>query len=807
MAGMELFSFQQEAADKIAAVALNYYVTGPDKMGGRPIPFVGQLKAVTGAGKTPVLAKVIGTLNPALILWTTKFGSVVDQTVANLRLGGKYHHLLGRGPVEVIKFSDIGSPAAWHQILEAKAGVTILVSTVAAWYTSETNDRLNVHRVNPDWGDKSRWEQLKTQRARPLWIVYDEAHNTTTEQVEFLDELGPSGFFVASASGLKGKLQLYLTNLPEEVRKERIVPVSTRAVVDAQLLKSTISIADYDSPVAEMLADVAARRDDLEKKLKALGRSTIPKAIYVVETSNPTAKGGDPRPVALWKVLVQQCKVKPESIAICTNTKDLPKDAIRVDTIDQLTPEHKHIIFNKKLQEGWDDPSVYVCYFDGKTESANRIQQVVGRALRQPGAKHLPDEDLNTAFFFLNCPNEAMEKIIDQLKEELHIYKGDDAPDDFEPFKIKEERRALARIKVKSELEGKLRVPRLQIEMPLADRLRKFIERKTIDFGDEDRAAGGRALVSVVSVRSGEVSQNTRDLLEDMQVRCGVYLQDQIRALSKDCLNAIHPATFSNQKLDKPACLKSKALEYYRGIALEVVRDYETQVQIEPLADESEATYVVGAYQPSGTIQKSFDHAAHPYYDNKAMNEDEIDVARALDKWAEYIWTRNRPRLDYGIPLPVKSGGSSVFYPDFLWWVRDTVWAIDPTGKFILEEKIRTKLLSVPAPLRIALITRGQYDSLYRKTSPGGWTLVRQRVGNPAPEVFEQLDDLLAVLVEGSGGRPDKAADKAATHAKMGRPAKEATKAKKAARLRPLRNPPRGESGLGHWQRRYSIAV
>jgi len=26
-------------------------------------------------------------------------------------------------------------------------------------------------------------------RKRPLWIVYDEAHNTTTEQVELLDDL------------------------------------------------------------------------------------------------------------------------------------------------------------------------------------------------------------------------------------------------------------------------------------------------------------------------------------------------------------------------------------------------------------------------------------------------------------------------------------------------------------------------------------------------------------------------------------------------------------------------------------------
>jgi len=198
--------------------------------------------------------------------------------------------------------------------------------------------------------------RLKLDRRRPLWIVYDEAHNTTTDQVELLDDLNPAGFFVASASHIKGKLQFYLTSLPEAVRNERIVPISTRAVVDAQLLKSTISLADYDSSTDEMIADVVKRRENLHRGLIGLSSSTIPKAIYVMETSNVRGKDADEsRPVAIWRTLVNLCKVPPESIAVCTNTKDLPRDAIRVENIDQLSDQFTHIIFNKKLQEGWDD--------------------------------------------------------------------------------------------------------------------------------------------------------------------------------------------------------------------------------------------------------------------------------------------------------------------------------------------------------------------------------------------------------------------------------------------------------------------
>src|SRR5438270_12938586 len=135
---------------------------------------------------------------------------------------------------------------------------------------------------------------------------------------------------------------------------------------------------------------------------------------------------------------------------------------------------------------------------------------------------------------------------------------------------------------------------------------------------------------------------------------------------------------------------------------------------------------------------------------NNRPRPDELDVAKALDKHEDHVWVRNKDRLDYGIPLPIKSGSSSVFYPDFLWWVKKTVWAIDPTGKFILLEKVRTKLMSVPAPLKIALITRGKLAPNYTVLADDGWSLLRFRTGNAAPETFDSIDDVLGALVQES---------------------------------------------------------
>jgi type III restriction enzyme len=258
-------------------------------------------------------------------------------------------------------------------------------------------------------------------------------------------------------------------------------------------------------------------------------------------------------------------------------------------------------------------------------------------------------------------------------------------------------------------------------------------------------------------MRDGTVSERTRDLLEDMRMRCGSYLQQQIRTRSRDCLNSIRSGVFSNNKLDKTACLHSKALNFYGELAEKVVREYESNVQLTLFADERDGTYVVGPYQPSGATEKVFDRAGHTHYDTKAFNPDELEVAKALDRWP-HVWVRNKSRLDYGIPLPVKSSGSSTFYPDFLWWVRGTVWALDPTGQFILEEKVRAKLLNVPDPLRIALLTRGKLDPQFRKFSNDGWSLLRRRMGNTQPETFDSIREVLMILVGDSDTKAKRSA-------------------------------------------------
>ena len=100
----------------------------------------------------------------------------------------------------------------------------------------------------------------------------------------------------------------------------------------------------------------------------------------------------------------------------------------------------------------------------------------------------------------------------------------------------------------------------------------------------------------------------------------------------------------------------------------------------------------------------------------------------------------------------MKSGTSNTFYPDFLWWIDDTCYAIDPTGAHILNEKVRGKLLAIANP-KIVLITRGRVSRDFSSVEPDdGWSTVRPLAGRaPSPEYFTSIRDALVRLAKEAG--------------------------------------------------------
>src|SRR5438045_12374 len=116
---IELFDFQQEAADKIADRFLEYY-SNPVQHGPKnqlhTVPFFQALASITASGKTVILADAVASIGAGLpvapvILWLSKGKVIVEQSLANLSAGGKYHHLLGDFDVRTLAEHNVDDVA------------------------------------------------------------------------------------------------------------------------------------------------------------------------------------------------------------------------------------------------------------------------------------------------------------------------------------------------------------------------------------------------------------------------------------------------------------------------------------------------------------------------------------------------------------------------------------------------------------------------------------------------------------------------------------------------------------------------
>lgn len=757
---IRLFDFQDQAASQLSE-AIEEWVQicaehGPPRLGRTPIPFVGHLKAVTGAGKTPILSTVVGDLKHGLVLWTSKSSAVVDQTARNLL--GKYRHLL---PRDTVVLRERPSKGEWERLIENERGLTIWVTTVGSWNEAEAAEaggkadaRLNMHRPQKDWGgDLSPWEQLRTQLRRPLYVVYDESHNQTPAQLDQLIGLNPVGFLMASATPPEGRFEQFAEVVSKdehlaEVAKKANVRIQTRDVVEAQLLKHTISVENFDSDADALLDEAVTLHRQLVAKAESEELDVNPKALYVVERSNPSAARGEvvSRPEAIWQFL-RDHGVPAEEIAVYTQTKVLPDEAVRVSSLAQLQPQHRHIICNRALQEGWDDPEAYIEYFDDESNSFVRISQVIGRALRQPGAGHFNEDDLNTATLFVRVANAQFESIVQGLKRELALYDVDDEGGGTSPaIRLRTRKEPLDPVPIKADLVGTYTLPEYQLgDAALDEELAEvgMLSRRT--YADVDLEAPGARTTRVISLRGDQEVTRYRELAASMRRPNGEYLRRRIVIGSRHCAHLIEPTTFTGPAFEQWACSGSNAQRQLAALAERIVRQFESTVDLVLNEIVGEETWEPRAHVPTNSLMESFTNALHPSYSRTAFNAEELAFAKTLDALNAGVWMRNPVRGDgYGIPLPMKAGGSSTFYPDFLWWVGDTCHALDPTGKHILDEKVRSKLLSIDLP-KISLLIKGRLSAnLTTHEASDHWTILRPRSGRPpAPEV---LPDLTAAL-------------------------------------------------------------
>jgi type III restriction enzyme len=167
-------------------------------------PFYQALSALTGGGKTPILADAVYQMRLSMpiepiVLWISKSRVVVDQTYGNFQSGGKYAHLIDKFCVSYLRNLN-------DNIISDGTSPLIALATTGTFNQKDQEDStLRIYQAVLDKSPISLWDLLKQRKTtegykRDLIIVYDEGHNLSDQQIDLLFELEPEAILVASAT-------------------------------------------------------------------------------------------------------------------------------------------------------------------------------------------------------------------------------------------------------------------------------------------------------------------------------------------------------------------------------------------------------------------------------------------------------------------------------------------------------------------------------------------------------------------------------------------------------------------------------
>ena len=725
---IELFQFQQTAASQVADRFVEYN-SDPVRIGrknnARDVPFYQALSAITGAGKTAILAQAVAEISamleiPPVILWLSKGKVVVQQSYANLAEGGKYNHLL---PDTTVRLLSEYHPADVENSREA----LLYFATVGTFNRRDREkSNLKIFAADTDNIESTRWEALKVRETaegdrRPLLVVYDEAQNLSDQQTTLLLEQQPDVFLLASAT-LRFPAHFYsavitpLRDIGDYDDEDLITRVPTAEVQGSGLVKGIIALDGLNAPMEETVTEMLSAMAEAEKAAAAEGLAFAPKAIYVCNTnivagdamaSDDPAQVFDQRqapPILIWRYLVEQCGVPADEVAVYADLKThkdfpLPAEFVLFNGGDKdyatfVEGNYRHIIFNKTLQEGWDDPCVYFAYVDKSMDSTIQISQVIGRVLRQPGATHYGADRLNTAHFYVRVDrNDAFAGVVEDVRKGL----GGDNPQ-VHIIATPPGKEELKNLVVK----GHRTVPKTAIDnTECVEPVEKVIA-KVMDYSQDElntKGVGRRRTVEQVIGQSTAKDSDWVDFEQTNRVNARWVFRREVSRRYKPALMVMDTDA---KKFDAKVGVGSNA---YAALADDAAKAVDEYLRAAIVKQQKPKPYVVGdtLVRPSGL--ETFKNALHEGYDG--LNDLELRFARALDETG-LTWARNRSQTGYRIPL-VTLGATVWFYPDFLVWAGDVVHCVDTKNQALVEGDSRRKLLTIKPHRDVATTVEVQF--------------------------------------------------------------------------------------------------
>ncbi|EIF29507.1 hypothetical protein BCh11DRAFT_04952 [Burkholderia sp. Ch1-1] len=783
---LDLKVFQNHAAQLIAD-RYAFFANHPDrpwKGGKTPRPFFQALSAITGAGKTPVLAQSVALMrthfsSEPIVFWMSKAKSVVAQTFTNFS-GGKYSEI-----VEGFTVINMGqlNPGL---ISDGSTPLLVLATTGLFNNRDQAAGALNIYKQDEDlFGKQSPWERLIERsdngKRRPLVIVYDEGHNLSPQQTELLAELEPDAYLLASATlklpdafnksviqhiklwvddaagDVAAFKDLHAVNEHGEPDAGRFVTTTVKSedVVDAQLVKRAIQFDGTTAAMEHCLDELTSRLVVLQEEIDARGLGFKPKAIYVSKTNIGDDGEKDDHglpfqqrqapPIRIWRYLVEKKGVDPKSIAIYANlafAEGTKPDEVNLfskgesDFDDFTAGDYQHIIFNLALQEGWDDPACYLAYIDKSMGSSIQVEQIIGRALRQYNATHYDTALLNSAHFFLRVDKQSVfVEAIDAVKKKLQkegapieiissFGGGGSGASDVKP---KEDVTvSLSPVRVEADAAAK----------KIGELVSQFF---TFDENSVDTVAQAHAAKKLIDLKKLDGEDEPTSWIAQGQtnpVRLRWLVNNALRSRSNRALAATN---LNGTKFDVRVQAQSNAHKAAESLASNIVKTY---FQHSELVYASENDFAFGTMR----VPKAGTAFANGLYERyHGFNKFELAFAQAIDA-SNFTWHRNPSAGGFSIPL-LSEGDTASFYPDFIVWKKDLIYCLDTKGGHLLSDAVARKLFDIQdsgkTKIQVRFISEGTQTELRGKAVKGGYTVWKMKSGNPTPIHVDDLNDAL----------------------------------------------------------------
>jgi len=410
---------------------------------GQPLPAF-CLKIPTGGGKTLLAAKVVDLVNAhyrrrqsGLVLWVVPSTQIYAQTLRALRdRDHPYRQALdmaSAGRTLVLEKADGFAPSDVAESLcvlllmlpsanrETKEQLKMFQDSggFEAFFPSE--DRRDDHRAllekipNLDTFEKQDgfWgRQIKTSLGNTLRLL---------QPLIIMDE-GHKAYSVNARNTLEGFNPVMLVELSATPPKESnvLVEITGGDLEKEDMIKLDLHIENRGSTNWKdtLLAAIEHRRklEDVAREHEAkTGVYIRPICLIQVErTGKDQRKPGFVHADDVVDYLTRTKTIPREWVAIKTSQKDELKEVDEVGGLMGPDCTIRFIITKQALQEGWDCSFAYVLAILTNPASKTALTQLVGRILRQPGAKKTGNPWLVESYVF--CYQRKGQDLLDEIR-------------------------------------------------------------------------------------------------------------------------------------------------------------------------------------------------------------------------------------------------------------------------------------------------------------------------------------------------------------------------------------------------------